>query len=115
MVDEYLSNISHIIRGHDLLDSTPRQIYLQQQLNFPTPYYGHIPLAVTPDDLKLSKMSRARKVDCDLGTLVKAARFLGQDIGPEDDYQNLQEFWQHLFDIWQLKQVPKMEKIEIMY
>ena len=115
VVDEYLSHISHIVRGYDLLDSTPRQIYLQQQLGFPTPVYAHIPLAVTPQQLKLSKLSRARKVRCDLPTLVQAARFLGQDIAPDNNYQSPQDFWQHLFDIWQLKRVPKMEKIEIMY
>ncbi len=115
VVDEYLSNITHIIRGRDLIDSTPRQIYLQQQLGYPTPIYAHIPLAVTPQQLKLSKLSRARKVRCDLPTLVQAARFLGQDIAPDNHYQSLQDFWQHLFDIWQLKRVPKMEKIEIMY
>ncbi len=115
VVDEYLSNITHIVRGHDLLDSTPRQIYLQQQLDFPTPVYAHIPLAVTPQQLKLSKLSRARKVRCDLPTLIQAARFLRQDIAPDNNYQSLQDFWQHLFDIWQLKQVPKMEKIEIIY
>ncbi len=115
VVDEYLSNITHIVRGYDLLDSTPRQIYLQQLLGFPTPVYAHIPLAVTPEQLKLSKLSRARKVRCDLPTLVQAAHFLGQDIAPDHNYQNRQDFWHHLFDIWQLKQVPKMEKIEIMY
>ncbi len=115
VVDEYLTDISHVIRGHDLIDSTPRQIYLQQRLNYPPPVYAHIPLAVTADNLKLSKLSHARKIDTNLATLIQAARFLGQKIDSDDNYQNKQDFWQHLFEVWQLKQVPKMEKIEIMY
>ncbi len=115
VVDEYLAGISHVIRGHDLISSTPRQMFLQQQLGFATPRYGHIPLAVTPDNLKLSKLSHAKKVTTDLTTLVLAARILGQAVLKAEDYQHQQDFWKHLFQIWQLKQVPKMEKIEIMY
>lgn len=115
VVDDYMSNISHIIRGYDLLDSTPRQIYLQQQLGYPTPQYAHIPLAVTHDNLKLSKLSHARKISCDIKTLVLAAKFLGQDIMTHKDYETKEDFWQSLFINWDINKVPGMEKQEIMY
>lgn len=115
VVDDFHSGISHVIRGYDLLDSTPRQMFLQQMLGYPCPEYGHIPLAVTEDNLKLSKLSHARKVSCDVKTLVLAARFLGQNVMNPNDYDNKEDFWQHLIQIWDLNRVPKMEKQEIMY
>jgi glutamyl-Q tRNA(Asp) synthetase len=115
VVDDFISRITHVIRGYDLLASTPRQIYLQQQLNYCSPEYGHIPLAVTANNLKLSKMSHARKISCDLKTLVLAAQFLGQKVLPEQDYEHKADFWAHLFSIWDINRVPKMEKQQIMY
>lgn len=115
VVDDYMSGISHVIRGYDLLDSTPRQMYLQQQLGYPTPEYAHIPLAVTNDNLKLSKLSHARKVVSDLQTLVLAAQFLGQKTMRHNDYDSREDFWQHLFLQWDINRVPKMEKQKIMY
>lgn len=115
VVDDYLSHISHIIRGFDILDSTARQIYLQQQLGYPTPQYAHIPLAVTDKQLKLSKLSQAKKIDSNIPTLVMAAQFLGQNIITDKDYATIEDFWQHLISIWDINQVPKMEKQNIMY
>lgn len=115
IVDDYMSQISHIIRGYDLLDSTPRQIFLQQQLGYPIPQYAHIPLAVTNENLKLSKLSHAKKINSDLPTLLLAAQFLGQKTLQPNDYENKEDFWQHLFINWDINQVPKMEKQEIMY
>ena len=115
VVDDYLSDITHIVRGYDLLDSTPRQIFLQKLLNYKTPQYAHIPLAVTPDNLKLSKLSHARKITVDIKTLVRAARFLGQNVLDDKEYEHKQDFWHHLFQIWDLNRVPRMEKQQIMY
>jgi glutamyl-Q tRNA(Asp) synthetase len=63
VVDDAFQQISHVIRGCDLLDSTPRQVYLQQRLGLPTPEYGHIPVATTPDGNKLSKQNLATAID----------------------------------------------------
>jgi glutamyl-Q tRNA(Asp) synthetase len=63
VVDDYLQNITEVVRGSDLLDSTPRQIYLQQLLNYPTPGYCHLPLAVDKNGNKISKSEGAARVD----------------------------------------------------
>ena len=114
VVDDFQSNITHIVRGYDLLDSTPRQIYLQQQLGYPRPQYAHIPLAVTKENLKLSKLSHAEKVNCTLETLLLAAAFLGQIPPEHKDFDNKDDFWQYLVTHWDINKVPKMEKQMIM-
>lgn len=110
VVDDFHSSISHVVRGYDLLDSTPKQIYLQQMLNYPDIHYAHIPLAITAENLKLSKLSQAKKVDCTLLTLVQAARFLGQKIPDHSEFDNKHDFWQYLVNHWNINSIPKMEK-----
>jgi glutamyl-Q tRNA(Asp) synthetase len=60
VVDDYHQGITEIVRGFDLLDSTPRQIFLQKCLNYPTPNYLHIPLALNSLGQKLSKQHFAK-------------------------------------------------------
>lgn len=110
VIDDFQSNITHIVRGYDLIDSTPKQIYLQQQLNYPSPLYAHIPLAVTQENLKLSKLSKAKKVVCSIETLVMAARFLGQECIDPENFDNKDDFWQYLVTFWDINKVPKMAK-----
>jgi glutamyl-Q tRNA(Asp) synthetase len=63
VVDDAWQGVTDIVRGIDLLDSTPRQIYLQQQLGFPTPTYAHAPVIVNADGQKLGKQQYAAAVD----------------------------------------------------
>jgi glutamyl-Q tRNA(Asp) synthetase len=79
VVDDAQADISEVVRGMDLLDSTPRQIYLQQLLQMPTPAYLHLPLALDANAQKLSKSDRARPVDRDdpVPALRAALEFLG--------------------------------------
>lgn len=114
VVDDFQSNITHIVRGFDLLDSTPKQIYLQQLLDYPKPVYAHIPLAVTQENLKLSKLSHATKVNCSIETLVLAAHFLGQKCLNSKEFDSKDDFWQYLVTNWDIKKVPKMEKQMIL-
>lgn len=83
VVDDAISGITHIVRGADLLDSTPRQIYLQQLLGYTTPDYLHIPIAVNADGQKLSKQTLApaiRSSDA-IAALTTALGYLRQPIG----------------------------------
>ena len=63
VVDDGAERISHVVRGADLLDSTPRQVHLQRLLGLPEPAYLHLPVAVNATGEKLAKQSRAREVD----------------------------------------------------
>lgn len=69
VVDDAAMGITHVLRGVDLLDSTPRQVLLQRALGLPTPRYAHVPLLQGPDHEKLSKRQQAP----DLGALREGA------------------------------------------
>ncbi|UYB53947.1 tRNA glutamyl-Q(34) synthetase GluQRS [Xanthomonas sp. AM6] len=63
VVDDAAQGISDVVRGADLLDSTPRQILLQRALGLPTPNYLHLPLLLGADGRKLSKSHAALPLD----------------------------------------------------
>ena len=79
VVDDAAQGITHIVRGEDLADNTPRQILLQQALGVPTPQYLHTPLVRGPDGDKLSKQNGAQALDLaePLVALNSAAGVLG--------------------------------------
>lgn len=62
-VDEQIDGITHVIRGIDLLDSTPMQRFITQCLGYESPTYGHFPILVGADGAKLSKQTFAEPVD----------------------------------------------------
>ncbi len=63
VVDDQRQSVNRVVRGYDLLDSTPKQLYLQQLLGYQTPSYMHIPLIVDQEGNKLSKQTRAEAVN----------------------------------------------------
>ena len=85
VVDDAAQGVTQVVRGADLLDSTPRQIVLQRLLGLPTPDYAHLPVAVDARGDKLSKQTGAPPLDerHPSPTLWAALRFLGQQPPPE--------------------------------
>ncbi len=82
VVDDADQGITHIVRGEDLADNTPRQILLQRALELPTPRYLHTPLVLATDGQKLSKQNGAAAVatsdeQANLATLRAAGAVLG--------------------------------------
>jgi glutamyl-Q tRNA(Asp) synthetase len=109
VADDADQGITHVARGADLLDSTPRQIFLQSSLGFATPAYAHFPLAVNAAGEKLSKQTRAAPVATDArgaaAALTAALRFLGQEppAGMDAD-----ELWRWALANWRLEKVPRL-------
>jgi glutamyl-Q tRNA(Asp) synthetase len=86
VVDDAAQAITHVVRGEDLADNTPRQILLQHALGLPTPIYLHTPLVRGADRHKLSKQNGAQPLatDAPLTALDAAAEVLGLRIGQRD-------------------------------
>ncbi len=78
VLDDAAQGVTDVVRGADLLDSTPRQIYLQRLLDLPTPRYLHVPVALDAAGAKLSKQTGAMPIEADPGALRRALAFLGQ-------------------------------------
>ena len=113
VVDDAVQDITHIVRGADLLDSTPRQIYLQQLLGLPTPHYAHNPIATNHAGEKLSKQTLAQPLSTRLAghQLFDALSFLGQHPPVEIKSNNLGEIWRWAITHWTMANVPKQRKI----
>ena len=58
VVDDAMMGVTQVVRGSDLLSSTPRQLWLQERLSLPHPEYGHLPLLLAPDGRRLAKRDR---------------------------------------------------------
>ncbi len=82
VVDDAAQGITDVVRGADLLDSTPRQVHLQKLLGYPTPRYTHIPVVLAADGQKLSKQNGAEALDRGRAAelLREALRFLGHEV-----------------------------------
>lgn len=113
VVDDAFQQITHIVRGYDLIDSTPRQLYLQQVLDYPAPRYAHIPIIVNSRGEKLSKQRFAAAIDLSNAAqlLLEALRFLGQrppgDLRGADCATLLD--WATMN--WDIQAVPKLANI----
>ncbi len=82
-VDDAFQNISHIVRGCDLMDSTPKQLYLQSVLGYSRPAYAHVPVITTNSTgEKLSKQNHAASLPLDepRPLLIKAMKAIGVNV-----------------------------------
>lgn len=113
VVDDADQGITHVVRGADLLDSTPRQIFLQQQLGLPTPNYMHLPVAVNTAGEKLSKQTLAPALTLDDPgqQLWQALHLLGQYPPPELARSSTRELWQWALLNWRHGNVPHVRSI----
>ncbi|MBX3610984.1 MAG: tRNA glutamyl-Q(34) synthetase GluQRS [Hydrogenophaga sp.] len=95
VVDDAEQGITHVVRGEDLADNTPRQILLQQALGLPTPRYLHTPLVMGANGEKLSKQNGAHALDLGnpLAALNVAAQALGLPASASDDLGSALGHW----------------------
>ena len=108
IVDDAQQGVTDIVRGADLLDSTPRQIYLQRLLGLPTPRYLHVPVVRNEDGEKLSKQTGAAAVapanDTELLTVLQAsAGYLGLTVSQTE---SLHAFWPAAIGAWSRRYGP---------
>ena len=113
VVDDIYQNISHVIRGCDLLEPTARQLSFYQTLQKPPPQYGHFPLAVTEKGFKLSKQNNAPEIDksSPVPSLFSALTFLGQQPNDELLDASVDELLHWAISHWSISQVPKSQEI----
>ena len=113
IVDDAFQDVTHIIRGYDLIDSTPRQIYLQQLLGYHTPIYGHIPVIVNGQGQKLSKQHFADPIDSNNGMKLihQSLQFL--NLNPPEINSSASCLEQLAWGIenWDVQAVPKLANI----
>jgi glutamyl-Q tRNA(Asp) synthetase len=105
VVDDAFQEVSHIVRGDDLADSTARQIALQHALGLPTPSYLHVPVVLAADGQKLSKQTGAPALDLNqpLKTLLLAWRHLAGDAAQfklASNLTGLDDFYAHCTRHW---------------
>ena len=113
VVDDAFQQITDVVRGFDLIESTPRQIYLQQCLAYPLPRYAHIPVVVNNEGQKLSKQHFADAVNPRQASelLLKALSFLGQNPDAALAGANSSELLAWGIAHWDIQAVPKLANI----
>ena len=113
VVDDHFQGVTHIIRGHDLLDSTPRQIYLQIKLSFPIPRYGHVPVITNEQGQKLSKQHFADPISSTERRSILHAAITYLGLAPPQQHHQLQvsEQLDWAIEHWDIDAIPKLAAI----
>ena len=107
VVDDAEQGMSHVVRGQDLLVSTPRQLYLQQLLGLPQPHYAHLPLLTNAQGQKWSKQTRAPALDVHhrVALLNQVLDILGLPKRPVND-MTCAELLAWAVPLWAIEKVP---------
>ena len=115
VVDDAFQNITHVVRGWDLLDSTPRQIYLQRVLKYQKMHYAHIPIIVDAKGQKLSKQAFAPSIKTDRAsqTIFKALTFLGQAPPAELATELPKSQLEWAIDSWEVQGIAKVGSLPL--
>jgi len=113
VVDDAAQGINAVVRGVDLLDSTPRQIWLQECLGAPAPSYAHLPVVVNVAGEKLSKqtLAAAARPAGDSALLARASGFLGHPVPAEVRAAPVADFWSWAISCWSIDRVPAVRAI----
>jgi glutamyl-Q tRNA(Asp) synthetase len=108
-VDDAAQGVTHVVRGADLLASTPRQIYLQRLLGLPQPHYLHLPIALDGNGAKLAKQTLAPAVDIrdPAPALAQALAFLGQPVAPDLGKADARALVTWAIGCWQRDRLPR--------
>ncbi|TIH07122.1 tRNA glutamyl-Q(34) synthetase GluQRS [Pseudomonas leptonychotis] len=109
VLDDAWQGVTDVVRGADLLDSTPRQLYLQELLGLPQPRYLHVPLITQPDGHKLGKSYRSPPLPADQATvlLMRALRALGQSLPEGADYGTPSELLHWASQHWDASRIAR--------
>ncbi len=115
VVDDAAQGVTHIVRGADLLDNTPRQIYLQRQLGLPLPAYAHVPVLTEPDDSKLAKSRRSVSLDAGqaLPQLWTVLSMLGLPVPAAFARASIAQVLDWAIENWDVGRVPKRLNLRV--
>ena len=108
VVDDAAQQITDVVRGSDLLNSTARQIFLQQCLGFPTPAYTHLPLLLDPQGAKLSKSLDSKAISAERAPriLCETWAFLGQKTLFTPTSETIDTWLMEAIDAFDVRQIP---------
>lgn len=109
VMDDALQGITDVVRGADLLDNTPRQLYLQELLGLPQPRYLHVPLIIQPDGHKLGKRYRSPPLSAAQAStqIARALRALGQALPAELDGASCEQLLAWGIQHWNPASIPR--------
>ncbi|UTW10904.1 tRNA glutamyl-Q(34) synthetase GluQRS [Marinobacterium rhizophilum] len=113
VVDDAAQQISHVVRGSDLLDETPCQIQLQRYLGYASLDYAHIPVATSSGGQKLSKQNHAPPLDArnPVPALIAALEFLGQEPDAALHDASARELLHWAVEHWSIASIPRTREI----
>lgn len=113
VLDDAWQGVTDVVRGADLLDSTPRQLYLQELLGFSQPRYLHVPLIIQPDGHKLGKSYRSPPLSAEEAPklLLRALRALGQQPPVELQGSGVRELLAWGIAHWDATRIPRQRTL----